>query len=69
MNKLWLSLLLLGGSFLSFAHTGSIEVNTGGFSFIPAFTSREPNLIINAGTNPQKRLTGHLMYMMRNDWL
>ena len=65
MNKLWLSLLLLGGSFLSFAQTGSIEVNTGGFSFIPAFTSREPNLIINAGTNPQKRLTGHLMYMMR----
>ena len=69
MNKLWLSLLLVGGSFLSFAQTGSIEVNTGGFSFIPAFTSREPNLIINAGTNPQKRLTGHLMYMMRNDRL
>ena len=65
MNKLFLSLLLVGGSFLSFAQTGSIEVNTGGFSFIPAFTSREPNLIINASTNPQRRLTGHLMYMMR----
>ena len=65
MNKLFLSLLLFGGSFLSFAQTGSIEVNTGGFSFIPAFTSREPNIILNAGTNPQKRLSGHLMYMMR----
>ena len=47
------------------AQTGSIEVSTGGFSFIPAFTSKEPNVIINAGTNPKKRLTGHLMYMMR----
>jgi hypothetical protein len=40
-------------------------MSTGGFSFIPAFTSKEPNLIINAGTNPKRRLTGHLMYMMR----
>jgi hypothetical protein len=40
-------------------------MSTGGFSFIPAFTSKEPNLIIHAGTNPKKRLTGHLMYMMR----
>lgn len=47
------------------AQTGSIEASTGGFSFIPAFTSREPNLIINAGTNPKRRVTGHLMYMMR----
>ena len=47
------------------AQTGSVEISTGGFSFIPAFTSKEPNLIINAGTNPKKRLSGHLMYMMR----
>jgi hypothetical protein len=47
------------------AQTGSIEASTGGFSFIPAFTSREPNLIINAGTNPKRRVTGNLMYMMR----
>jgi hypothetical protein len=47
------------------AQTGSMEISTGGFSFVPAFTSKEPNLIINAGTNPKRRLTGHLMYMMR----
>jgi hypothetical protein len=47
------------------AQTGSVEISTGGFSFIPAFTSKEPNLIINAGTNPKRRLSGHLMYMMR----
>ncbi len=45
--------------------TGSIEVSTGGFSFIPAFTSKEPNIIINASTNPKRRLTGSMMYMMR----
>ena len=47
------------------AQTGSIEMSTGGFSFIPAFTSKEPNLIINASTNPKRKLTGALMYMMR----
>ena len=45
--------------------TGSIEVSTGGFSFIPAFTSKEPNMIINASTNPKRRLTAAMMYMMR----
>jgi hypothetical protein len=47
------------------AQTGSIEMSTGGFSFIPAFTSKEPNIIINASTNPKRRLTGAMMYMMR----
>jgi hypothetical protein len=47
------------------AQTGSIEMSTGGFSFIPAFTSKEPNLIINASTNPKRRLVGSMMYMMR----
>jgi len=47
------------------AQTGSIEVSTGGFSFIPAFTSKEPNIIINASTNPKRRLTGAMMFMMR----
>ncbi len=53
------------GSFTLSAQTGSIEMSTGGFSFIPAFTSKEPNVIINASTNPKRRLTGALMYMMR----
>lgn len=47
------------------AQTGSIEVSTGGFSFIPAFTSKEPNIIVNASTNPKRKLTGALLYMMR----
>lgn len=51
--------------FLSLAQTGSIELSSGGFSFIPSFTSREPNLILHAGTNPQKKLSAHIMYMVR----
>lgn len=47
------------------AQTGSIELSSGGFSFVPAFTSKEPNIIINAGTNAQRRLSGNIMYMMR----
>jgi hypothetical protein len=63
--KQLLIVCLVIASFSLTAQTGSIEMSTGGFSFIPAFTSKEPNLIINASTNPKKRLTGHLMYMMR----
>ena len=52
-------------TFIANSQTGSIEISSGGFSFIPAFTSKEPNIIINASTNPKKKLTGSLMYMMR----
>lgn len=64
MKQLIAACLMLASFTLS-AQTGSIEMSTGGFSFIPAFTSKEPNMIINASTNPKRRLTGALMYMMR----
>ena len=63
--KQLLAICLIFAAFSLNAQTGSIEMSTGGFSFIPAFTSKEPNMIINASTNPKKRLTGALMYMMR----
>lgn len=63
--KQLLAMCLILASFSLSAQTGSIEVSTGGFSFIPAFTSKEPNIIINASTNPKRRLTGSMMYMMR----
>ncbi len=63
--KQLLALCLFLAVFSLNAQTGSIEMSSGGFSFIPAFTSKEPNIIINASTNPKKRLTGSLMYMMR----
>ena len=63
--KQLLAVCLILAAFSLNAQTGSIEMSSGGFSFIPAFTSKEPNIIINASTNPKKRLTGSLMYMMR----
>ena len=63
--KQLLALCLILTAFSLNAQTGSIEMSSGGFSFIPAFTSKEPNIIINASTNPKRRLTGSLMYMMR----
>ncbi len=63
--KQLLAICLIHAAFSLNAQTGSIEMSSGGFSFIPAFTSKEPNIIINASTNPKKRLTGSLMYMMR----
>ena len=63
--KQLLALCFFLAAFTINAQTGSIEMSTGGFSFIPAFTSKEPNIIINASTNPKRRLTGAMMYMMR----
>lgn len=63
-NNLY-TILFLAVSLTIKAQTGSIELSTGGFSFVPAFTSKEPNIIINAGTNPKRRLTGNIMYMAR----
>ena len=65
MQKLLFIILIIASNISLTAQTGSIELSSGGFSFIPAFTSKEPNIIINAGTNPSKKLTGHIMYMMR----
>jgi hypothetical protein len=65
MKQYLIALFLFSSAMCAHAQTGSIEMSTGGFSFIPAFTSKEPNIIINASTNPKRRLTGAMMYMMR----
>jgi hypothetical protein len=65
MKQYLIALFMFSSAMCAHAQTGSIEMSTGGFSFIPAFTSKEPNVIINASTNPKRRLTGAMMYMMR----
>jgi hypothetical protein len=65
MKQYLIALFLFSSVISAQAQTGSIEMSTGGFSFIPAFTSREPNIIINASTNPKRRVSLSLMYMMR----
>ena len=47
------------------AQHASFEASTGGFSFIPAFTSEDPHLIVNAGTTDTKRLSFHLLSTIR----
>lgn len=46
---------------------GSIELNTGGFSFIPLFTSNKPHFILRAGTNDKKRLSLNLINLVMMD--
>lgn len=46
---------------------GSIEFNTGGFSFIPLFTSNKPHFILRAGTNEKKRLSINLINLIMMD--
>ncbi len=58
-----LSFLLI--SFQNLAQYGGLELSSGGFSFIPAFTSREPNLILTAGSNPKKKLSINMLYLVR----
>tara|TARA_X000000368_G_scaffold22430_1_gene17335 strand:- start:269 stop:919 length:651 start_codon:yes stop_codon:yes gene_type:complete len=53
----------------SFSQYGSIELNTGGFSFIPIFTSDKPHMIIRAGTNQDKRFTLNLLNLVMLDGL
>jgi hypothetical protein len=52
---------------ITFGHAqqASFEASTGGFSFIPAFTSEDPHIIVNAGTTDSKRLSFHLLSTIR----
>ena len=49
------------------AQYGSIELSSGGFSFVPDFTSRDPHIILSAGTGTGKRLSAHFLSLIRTD--
>lgn len=63
-KKILIIIVLLFSTFLHAQYT-NIEVSTGGFSFIPAFTSEDPHIIVNAGTNESKPLSFHLLSTIR----
>jgi hypothetical protein len=65
MKLYLLTILFTCLTLVSVSQTGSVELSSGGFSFIPAFTSKEPNIILNAGTNPAKKFTSSIMFMTR----
>lgn len=65
MNKILILIISFLFSTLAHAQYANFEASTGGFSFIPAFTSNSPHLIINAGTNESKRLSFHVLSTVR----
>jgi len=58
-------LIALVFSLTASAQYGGIEASTGGFSFVPDFTSEDPHFILSVGTNTDKRLQGHLLSLIR----
>ena len=62
--------LILAVAFFTFqvnAQYGSVELSSGGFSFIPDFTSRDPHFILRAGTGTGGRLSAHFLSLIRTD--
>lgn len=51
----------------SFVHAqyASVELSSGGFSFVPAFTDENPNIIINAGTGSKGLFSAHMIGNIR----
>jgi hypothetical protein len=70
LNKYFLYFLLLSFSIkFSFSQIGSIELNSGGFSFVPIFTSDKPHMIFRGSTNNEKRLSLNLIHLIMLDGL
>ncbi len=66
MRTFYLSLIMvcLSASAAN-AQYGSIELSSGGFSFVPNFTSEEPHFIVSMGTNSEKKFSAHLLSLVR----
>lgn len=65
VKRLFVLFVLIASS--AYSQYGSVELNTGGFSLVPAFTDDQPNFIINLGTATDKRVSGSLIANIRVD--
>lgn len=65
MKTTFFTFLALAFGLIGFAQYGRIEINTGGFSPVPAFSDSQPNLVFAAGTNTEKKLSAHLIGNIR----
>ena len=61
--------LLISAPFFGFTQYGRVELSSGGFSFIPAFTDSAPNVIINAGTGNKKLISAYMIGNVRMNTL
>jgi len=62
-KRLFVLFVLIASS--AYSQYGSVELNTGGFSLVPAFTDDQPNFILNLGTSTDRRVTGSLIANIR----
>ena len=51
------------------AQYANVELSSGGFSFVPAFTDTNPNLILNAGTSGRGLFSAHMIGNIRMESL
>ncbi len=65
MKKYFSLLILFFVISTAYAQYGNIELSTGGFSFIPAFMDRSPNINFVAGTGTNKLVSAHLVGSVR----
>ncbi len=65
VKRIFVLFFLIASS--AYSQYGSVELNTGGFSLVPAFTDDQPNFILNLGTSTDKRVTGSLIANIRVD--
>ena len=65
VKRLFVLFVLIASS--AYSQYGSVELNTGGFSLVPAFTDDQPNFIINLGSATDKRVSGSLIANIRVD--
>lgn len=48
-------------SIIGYSQYANLELSTGGFSLVPAFTDTDPNLIFQAGSSDKRRISTHLI--------
>tara|TARA_B110000037_G_scaffold41388_1_gene51162 strand:- start:702 stop:1343 length:642 start_codon:yes stop_codon:yes gene_type:complete len=62
-------ILFISIPIFGFSQYGSLELSTGGFSFIPAFTDPNPNINFNAGTGNKKLVSAYMVGSIRMNTL
>ena len=62
-------ILFISIPIFGFSQYGSVELSTGGFSFIPAFTDPNPNINFNAGTGNRKLISAYMIGSIRMNTL
>ena len=62
-------ILFISIPIFGFSQYGSVELSTGGFSFIPAFTDPNPNINFNAGTGNKKLISAYMIGSIRMNTL